>query len=74
MTTFNSAKLTGITVNLKSGQISISAQVELSDGNFEKAEALRKFLGTKASGVMLEIKPLQLDMLRATMPVKERKA
>ncbi len=53
MTTFYGVKLTGITVNVKKGEIHLSAVVPFSDENFKKVQ----FLDVDTSGVTLTVEP-----------------
>ncbi len=62
MTTFHMVKLKSITVNMKSGEIHISAMVALNDENFAKAETLRPYLDAEIGGVTVEIQPQQMRL------------
>ena len=62
MTTFNEVQLTGITINIKTGEIKISARVGLNDENLEKAQGLEPYLDSEAGHVTLEITPMQIPM------------
>ena len=62
MTTFSGVKLTNITVNVKKGEIHLSAVVGLSDENFAKSQILSPYLDTEVGGVTLTIEPIQLSL------------
>lgn len=74
MASFPVARLTGININMKNGEITIKASVTMSDENFEEAKKLERFLSSETAMVNLKIEPAQMSMLEMTMSPSERKA
>jgi hypothetical protein len=64
-TKFSFVKLTGITVNVKKGEIHLSAIVQFNDENFAKAQTLRHYLEAETGGVTLVIEPRQPSLMDA---------
>ena len=58
-TIFRMVKLTGVTVNIKKGEIHISATIRLDEENLKKAESLKPYLEAETGGVTMEIEPRQ---------------
>ena len=62
MTTFTLVKMTGVIVNLKTGEITLTAKVSLNDENFRKAEQLQPYLGEDSRALTLEITSSQMSL------------
>ncbi len=62
MTTFSDAHLTGVTINLKQKQITISAAIPLDDDNMELAQELEPYLDKDHDDVELSIAPYQREL------------
>ena len=59
MTKFNNVRLTGITVNMKQGEIHLSAVIAFNDENFAKSQTLTPYLDAETGGVTLDVEPDQ---------------
>lgn len=58
-TTFGSAKLRGVSANVKSGQITLTLIIPLSDENFGRVGKLKPYLDAKVGRLLVEIEPEQ---------------
>jgi hypothetical protein len=71
MTTFHNAKLAGVSINLKTNEIRISAVVPLDQEALELAQTLEPFLLENARQVKIEISPRQMPLSEAMISVKK---
>ena len=62
MTKFLVAKLTGVSINLKTNEIRLGAEITLTPENQELAEELKPYLGEEGGYVELSITPRQMVM------------
>jgi hypothetical protein len=62
VTKFSNVRLTGITVNMKSGEIHINAVVGFTDENLAKSQVLIPYLNAEIGGVALTIEPNQRSL------------